>query len=185
MKKIIIFILITALMLLSCKNNSTNADTSADNNGNTSAGGIDGSIITIPPQIEEYGIDIATATTQTIEEALIKYEADHKEEYKLIFKGNSPIEYTKPTSIASLLNNITLKNISITVNFEKVNFLNNKLSDLILQGIHTNLNIVKVVLPNTITTIGRYAFFCVNLTNVNMPKNLKTIENAAFSELKM
>ncbi|WP_455145808.1 leucine-rich repeat domain-containing protein [Brachyspira pilosicoli] len=120
-----------------------------------------------------------------MEEALKKYAADHSGEYKLIFKGTALIEYTKPVSIASLLNNIALKNISITVNFENVNFQNNKLSDLILQGIHTNLNVVIVVLPDTIITIGREAFHCVNLTNVNMPKNLKTIENLAFNKLKM
>ena len=79
MKKIIIFILIAALMLFSCKNNSTDANNSeglentdgnnGSNNGNTSSESIDGSI-TIPPQIEKYAIDIATATTQKIEEAL-------------------------------------------------------------------------------------------------------------------
>ncbi|WIH85455.1 leucine-rich repeat domain-containing protein [Brachyspira pilosicoli] len=187
MKKIIIFILITVLMLLSCKNNSTNVDTSSDNNNgnNTGENNNNGGSTVTPEELEKYGIDIASATTQTIEEALIKYETDHKGEYKLIFKGNSPIEYTRTTSIAGLLNEITLKNISITVNFEKVNFQNNKLSDLILQGPHTNLNVVKVVLPDTITTIGKYAFFCANLTNVNIPKNLKTIENSAFDKLKM
>ena len=180
MKKIIIFILITALMILSCKNNSTNVDTSQDNNnensGNNNNNGNNGGSTVTPEELEKYGIDIASATTQTIEEALKKYAADHSGEYKLIFKGTALIEYTKPVSIASLLNNIALKNISITVNFENVNFQNNKLSDLILQGIHTNLNVVKVVLPDTIVTIGREAFHCVNLTNVNMPKNLKTIE---------
>ena len=188
MKKIIIFILITVLMLLSCKNNSTNADTSQDNNnensGNNNNNGNNGGSTVTPEELEKYGIDIASATTQTIEEALKKYAADHSGEYKLIFKGTALIEYTKPVSIASLLNNIALKNISITVNFENVNFQNNKLSDLILQGIHTNLNVVKVVLPDTITTIGREAFHCVNLTNVNMPKNLKTIENLAFNKIE-
>lgn len=72
MKKIIIFILIAALMVFSCKNNSTNADTSSDNNngsntgGNNNDGNNEGSI-TIPPQIEKYAIDIASATTKTIE----------------------------------------------------------------------------------------------------------------------
>ena len=192
MKKIIIFILITALMLLSCKNNSTNVDTSADNNGsnngNTSSGGIDGSIITIPPQIEEYGIDIATATTQTIEEALIKYEADHSGEYKLIFKGTSTAEYDwlGGKSIAGFLNEISLKSIHVIVSLEYVDFPNNKLNDYILGGSQNyNENVVKVILPDTIRTIGKDAFICANLTNVNMPKNLKTIEDGAFYEMKM
>ena len=191
MKKIIIFILITALMILSCKEVPTDVNTSPDNNnssntGDNNNGENNDNISTVTQEeLDKYGIDIASATTQTIEEALKKYAADHSGEYKLIFKGTALIEYTKPVSIASLLNNIALKNISITVNFENVNFQNNKLSDLILQGIHTNLNVVKVVLPDTIITIGREAFHCVNLTNVNMPKNLKTIENLAFDKLKM
>ena len=192
MKKIIIFVLITALMLFSCKNNSTNVDTSADNNGsnngNTSSGGIDGSIITIPPQIEKYAIDIATATTQKIEEALKKYEADHSGEYKLIFKGTSTAEYDwlGGKSIAGFLNEISLKSIHVIVSLEYVDFPNNKLNDYILGGSQNyNYNIVKVILPDTIKTIGKDAFICGNLTNVNMPKNLKTIEDGAFYEMKM
>ena len=174
MKKIIIFILITVLMLLSCKNNSTNVDTDNNNGNNTGENNNNGGSTVTPEELEKYGIEIDSATTENIEKALNQYYQD-KGEYKVIFKWNSTIQYTRLTSIASLLNNIALKNISITVNFENVNFQNNKLSDLILQGIHTNLNVVKVVLPDTIITIGREAFHCVNLTNVNMPKNLKTI----------
>lgn len=182
MKKIIIFILITVLMLLSCKNNSTNVDTDNNNGSNTGENNNNGNNgennndpTVTPEELEKYGIDIASATTQTIEEALKKYAADHSGEYKLIFKGTALIEYTKPVLIASLLNDITLKNINVIVSFEHVNFQNNKLNERILQGNQDNSNIVKVILPDNITTIGRYAFSCVNLTNVNMPKNLKTI----------
>lgn len=175
MKKIIIFILITVLMLLSCKNNSTNVDTDNNNGSNTGENNNNGGSTVTPEELEKYGIDIASATTQTIEEALKKYAADHSGEYKLIFKGTALIEYTKPVLIASLLNDITLKNINVIVSFEHVNFQNNKLNERILQGNQDNSNIVKVILPDNITTIGRYAFSCVNLTNVNMPKNLKTI----------
>ena len=174
MKKIIIFILITVLMLLSCKNNSTNVDTDNNNGGST----------VTPEELEKYGIEIDSATTENIEKALNQYYQD-KGEYKVIFKWNSTIQYTRLTSIASLLNDITLKNINVIVSFEHVNFQNNKLNERILQGNQDNSNIVKVILPDTITTIGRYAFSCVNLTNVNMPKNLKTIESAAFDKLKM
>ena len=194
MKKIIIFILITALMLLSCKNNSTNADTSSDNNngsntgennnnGNNGENNNNGSTVT-PEELEKYGIEIDKATTENIEKALNQYYKD-KGEYKVIFKGNSTIQYIRLTSIASLLNDITLKNINVIVSFEHVNFQNNKLNERILQGNQDNSNIVKVILPDNITTIGRYAFSCINLTNVNMPKNLKTIEDAAFDKLKM
>ncbi|AGA67215.1 surface antigen BspA like protein [Brachyspira pilosicoli P43/6/78] len=187
MKKIIIFILITVLMLLSCKNNSTNIDTDNNNGSNTgennNSGNNGGSTVT-PEELEKYGIEIDSATTENIEKALNQYYQD-KGEYKVIFKGNSTIQYIRLTSIASLLNDITLKNINVIVSFEHVNFQNNKLNERILQGNQDNSNIVKVILPDNITTIGRYAFSCVNLTNVNMPKNLKTIESAAFDKLKM
>ena len=191
MKKILILILITVLMLLSCKNNSTNVDTDNNNGSNTGENNNNGnngennngSTVT-PEELEKYGIEIDSATTENIEKALNQYYQD-KGEYKVIFKGNSTIQYTRLTSIASLLNDITLKNINVIVSFEHVNFQNNKLNERILQGNQDNSNIVKVILPDNITTIGRYAFSCVNLTNVNMPKNLKTIESAAFDKLKM
>ncbi|AFR69739.1 surface antigen BspA like protein [Brachyspira pilosicoli B2904] len=174
MKKIIIFILITVLMLLSCKNNSTNVDTDNNNGNNTGENNNNGGSTVTPEELEKYGIEIDSATTENIEKALNQYYQD-KGEYKVIFKGNSTIQYTRLTSIASLLNDITLKNINVIVRFEHVNFQNNKLNERILQGNQDNSNIVKVILPDNITTIGRYAFSCVNLTNVNMPKNLKTI----------
>ena len=71
-------------MLLSCKNNSTNVDTSQDNNnensGNNNNNGNNGGSTVTPEELEKYGIDIASTTTQTIEEALIKYAADHSGE---------------------------------------------------------------------------------------------------------
>lgn len=181
MKKIIIFILITVLMLLSCKNNSTNVDTDNNNGSNTGENNNNGNNgennndpTVTPEELEKYGIEIDSTTTENIEKALNQYYQD-KGEYKVIFKWNSTIQYTRLTSIASLLNDITLKNINVIVSFEHVNFQNNKLNERILQGNQDNSNIVKVILPDNITTIGRYAFSCVNLTNVNMPKNLKTI----------
>ena len=171
-------------MLLSCKNNSTNVDTDNNNGNNTGENNNNGGSTVTPEELEKYGIEIDSATTENIEKALNQYYQD-KGEYKVIFKGNSTIQYIRLTSIASLLNDITLKNINVIVSFEHVNFQNNKLNERILQGNQDNSNIVKVILPDTIITIGREAFHCVNLTNVNMPKNLKTIENLAFNKLKM
>ena len=172
MKKIIIFILITVLMLLSCKNNSTNVDTDNNNGSNTGENNNNGNNgennndpTVTPEELEKYGIEIDSATTENIEKALNQYYQD-KGEYKVIFKGNSTIQYTRLTSIASLLNDITLKNINVIVSFEHVNFQNNKLNERILQGNQDNSNIVKVILPDNITIIGRYAFSCVNLTLV-------------------
>lgn len=68
MKKIIIFILITVLMLLSCKNNSTNVDTDNNNGNNTGENNNNGNNgennndpTVTPEELEKYGIDIASA----------------------------------------------------------------------------------------------------------------------------
>ena len=175
MKKILILILITALMLLSCKNNSTNVDT--DNNGSSTV---------TPEELKKYGIDIDTATKEIIEEALNKYYQD-KGEYKLIFKGTSTKVYDgmkNGDTIAGMVEKTKIKNVVISA--EHVIFENNKIKDSTFGGDQNyNTTIVKITIPDTITTIGKDAFVCANLTNVNMPKNLKTIEDGAFYEMKM
>ncbi len=92
MKKIIIFILITVLMLLSCKNNSTNVDTDNNNGNNTGENNNNGNNgennndpTVTPEELEKYGIEIDSATTENIEKALNQYYQD-KGEYKVIFK---------------------------------------------------------------------------------------------------
>ena len=91
MKKIIIFILITVLMLLSCKNNSTNVDTdnngsnTGENNNNGNNGENNNDPTITPEELEKYGIEIDSATTENIEKALNQYYQD-KGEYKVIFK---------------------------------------------------------------------------------------------------
>ena len=175
MKKIFILILITALMLLSCKNNSTNVDT--DNNGSSTE---------TQEELDKYGIDIDTATKEIIEEALNKYYQD-KGEYKLIFKGTSTKVYDgmkNGDTIAGMVENTKIKNVVISA--EHVIFENNKIKDSTFGGDQNyNTTIVKITIPDTITDIGKDAFVCANLTNVNMPKNLKTIEDGAFYEMKM
>ena len=86
----LIFILITVLMLLSCKNNSTNVDTDNNNNGsntgennNNGNNGENNNDPTVTPEeLEKYGIEIDSATTENIEKALNQYYQD-KGEYKL------------------------------------------------------------------------------------------------------
>ena len=177
MKKIIIFVLVTALMLLSCKNNSTNANTSENNNEG---------FITSKEDADKYGIDIDTATKETIEEALNKYYKD-KGEYKVIFKNTSLKTYNGMlygTTLSGIIKKIKLNNIIVSL--EYVNFPDNKLNNYILGGWQNlNDNIVQVILPNNITTIGTGAFNCVNIVNINIPKNLKTIEDEAFYSIKM
>ena len=92
MKKIIIFILITVLMLLSCKNNSTNVDTDNNNGSNTGENNNNGNNgennndpTVTPEELEKYGIEIDSTTTENIEKALNQYYQD-KGEYKVIFK---------------------------------------------------------------------------------------------------
>lgn len=126
MKKIIIFILIAALMLFSCKNNSTNVDTSQSNNDEIST--------VTPEELEKYGIDIDTATKEIIEEALNKYYQD-KGEYKLIFKGTSTKVYDgmkNGDTIAGMVENTKIKNVVISA--EHVIFENNKIKDSTFGG---------------------------------------------------
>ncbi len=65
MKKILILILITALMILSCKEVPTDVNTSQDNNnensGNNNNNGNNGGSTVTPEELEKYGIDIASA----------------------------------------------------------------------------------------------------------------------------
>ncbi|MEI0530374.1 leucine-rich repeat domain-containing protein [Brachyspira pilosicoli] len=175
MKKIIIFVLITALMLLSCKNNTTNVDTD-NNSGSTET----------QEELEKYAIDIDTATKENIEEALNKYYQD-KGEYKVIFKGTSLKTYDGMlygTTLSGIIKKIKLNNIIVSL--EHVNFPDNKLNNYILGGWQNlNDNIVQVILPDTITTIGTGSFNCINIVNINIPKNLETIEDEAFYSIKM
>ena len=48
-----------------------------------------------------------------------------------------------------------------------------------------NLNITKVIFPNTIEDIGNYAFYkCENLSEINMPDSIKHISQYAFAYCK-
>lgn len=175
MKKIIIFVLITVLMLLSCKNNTTNVDT--DNNDEIST--------VTPEELEKYGIDIDTATKEIIEEALNKYYQD-KGEYKLILKGTSTKVYDgmkNGDTIAGMVEKTKIKNVVVSA--EHVKFENNKIKDSTFGGDQNyNTSIVKITIQNTITEIGNNVFNCRSLTNLNIPKSLVKIgDNSIRSTL--
>ena len=177
MKKIIIFVLITVLMLLSCKNNTTNANTSQSNNDEIST--------VTPEELEKYGIDIDTATKEIIEEALNKYYQD-KGEYKLILKGTSTKVYDgmkNGDTIAGMVEKTKIKNVVVSA--EHVKFENNKIKDSTFGGDQNyNTSIVKITIQNTITEIGNNVFNCRSLTNLNIPKSLVKIgDNSIRSTL--
>lgn len=190
MKKILILILITALMILSCKNNSTNADTSQDNNnensGNNNNNGNNGGSTVTPEELEKYGIDIDSATTEKVKEALNMYYQD-KGEYKLILKGTSTKTYNgrkNGDTIAGMVENTKIKNV--IVSSENVKFINNKIPDCLFGGEQNyNTSIAKITIPNTITEIGKDAFDCHILTNLNIPKNLVTVRSNAVYGIQM
>lgn len=83
MKKILILILITALMILSCKEVPTDVNTSpdnnnssntGDNNNNNNNGENNDNISTVTQEeLDKYGIDIDSATTEKVKEALNMY----------------------------------------------------------------------------------------------------------------
>lgn len=192
MKKIIIFILITALMLLSCKNNSTDVNTSPDNNnssntGDNNNGENNDNISTVTQEeLDKYGIDIDTATKEIIEEALNKYYQD-KGEYKLILKGTSTKVYDgmkNGDTIAGMVEKTKIKNVVASV--EHVKFENNKIKDSTFGGDQNyNTTIVKITIPDTIIEIGKNAFDCHILTNLNIPKNLVTVRSNAIYGIQM
>ncbi|WP_257967005.1 hypothetical protein [Brachyspira pilosicoli] len=82
MKKILILILITALMILSCKEVPTDVNTSPDNNnssntGDNNNGENNDNISTVTQEeLDKYGIDIDSATTEKVKEALNMYYQD-------------------------------------------------------------------------------------------------------------
>mgnify|MGYP004480832587 CR=1 FL=1 len=109
MKKVIFIILIVAL-LLSCKSQSTSPDNNTSDGGAISGGENNNNtetpeLPTIDEEAEKYGIDIDTATAETIREALEKYYKD-KGEYKVIFTGTSTKNYDKSSSLGGIINEI-------------------------------------------------------------------------------
>lgn len=125
MKKVI-FIILVVVLFLSCKSQATSPDTS---DGGAISGG-DNNTPTTDEDAEKYGIDIDTATAETIREALEQYYKD-KGEYKVIFTGTSTKSYDGYSSLGTIIGEIKDIN-NIIVSFEKVQFQNNKLSDYIL-----------------------------------------------------
>lgn len=196
MKKILILILITALMILSCKEVPTDVNTSpdnnnssntGDNNNNNNNGENNDNISTVTQEeLDKYGIDIDSATTEKVKEALNMYYQD-KGEYKLILKGTSTKTYNgrkNGDTIAGMVENTKIKNV--IVSSENVKFINNKIPDCLFGGEQNyNTSIAKITIPNTITEIGKDAFDCHILTNLNIPKNLVTVISNAVYGIQM
>lgn len=180
MKKVI-FIILTLALFLSCKSPATSPDTS---DGGAISGG-DNNTPTTDEDAKTYGIDINTATAETIKTALEKYHKD-KGEYKVIFTGTYTEVYTKYSTLGTIIDEIKDIN-NIIVSLENVTFQNNKLPDNILGSTSfDNNNITKVILPDYITTLGESVFFnCKVLTEVNMPKSLIEIGGSIFFNTKV
>lgn len=173
MKRVIILIL---ALLLSCKSQSTSPDNNTSDGGSISGGENNNNNNNETPEIPEtpdpppfiiseeakkYGIDINTATAETIREALEKYYKD-KGEYKVIFTGVSTRNYDRYASLGTVIDEI--KDITdIIVSFENVTFQNNRLPDYILGSTSfDNNNITKVILPDYLTFLGNEAFVNCN-----------------------
>lgn len=110
-----------------------------------------------------------------------------KGEYKLILKGTSTKTYNgrkNGDTIAGMVENTKIKNV--IVSSENVKFINNKIPDCLFGGEQNyNTSIAKITIPNTITEIGKDAFDCHILTNLNIPKNLVTVISNAVYGIQM
>ena len=110
-----------------------------------------------------------------------------KGEYKLILKGTSTKTYNgrkNGDTIAGMVENTKIKNV--IVSSENVKFINNKIPDCLFGGEQNyNTSIAKITIPNTITEIGKDAFDCHILTNLNIPKNLVTVRSNAIYGIQM
>lgn len=142
--------------------------------------------IILPAEIAKYAIDINTATKETIEEAIKKYAQAHNGENKVIFRGNCKKTYDGMkygTTIAGMIRYIKLHNVIVSL--EYVNFKDKKLPDNIVGGSQNyNDNIVKIIIPDDITVIGKDAVTCSKLEYINIPPNLESIEDGAFYDCK-
>ncbi|ASJ22164.1 hypothetical protein BHAMNSH16_11170 [Brachyspira hampsonii] len=168
MKKIILLTIILLIpLLLSCRNSITPASyiNSTDNEY---------------LEYLEYGLEIDEANTQNMEEALVRYANNNNGKYKLIFKGTSTKKYDIWSSITQMLNYISLENIEIEVSLKYVNFPNNKIQDYLFGANAINKSVKKIILPDTITEIGEYSFYCPGLTNINLPNTLTKIGRRGF-----
>ena len=75
---------------------------------------------------------------------------------------------------------------NVIVSSENVKFINNKIPDCLFGGEQNyNTSIAKIIIPNTITEIGKNAFDCHKLTNLNIPKNLVTVRSNAIYGIQM
>lgn len=73
-------------------------------------------------------------------------------------------------------------NIPSTVNYNNRSFTVTSVLPYAMGSEHTGCNVTSVSLPNTIKTIGEYAFYkCQNLNECNLPQSLISIDLCAFS----
>ncbi len=123
------------------------------------------------------------------------------------FKGTSLKSFDMPNSVTCVgsgvfsgtpLTNIAISNSIVTLDDEAFVTGDEPLNVIIKDGAtkvwenaflsrgggtNMNRNVVSVTIPDSVTTIEKWAFSgCENLTSIKLPKNLKSIGVAAFAE---
>lgn len=189
MKKIIIFILIAALMLLSCKEVPTDVNTSPDNNENSN----NNTISPTPPpnQILPNEEDMCQISDNTTSEDIKKFLTEKKDIIKnkynntIYFKGSITRDSYQGTKslgyhLEKALNEVYKENIK--ADFSKVDFKNNKIpANFFSMSMLNTMYVTNIVIPDTITSIGEWAFFShKSLETIIIPHSVTSIPDLAF-----
>lgn len=105
--------------------------------------------------------------------------------YLLTFVDND-ITYTviKPNEVKVTKGDSCKGNVVIpsTINYESIEY---KVSSINKKAFNYNKHISSVNLPNSIKTIGEYAFYASSLTSINIPDSVIYIGDLAFSTTKI
>lgn len=211
MIKKILFILLSALVFVSCSAEII----SSSGNSSTDSGDGGGTVPTEEELIAKYGIDIGledAVISQKIEENLKAYY-EEMTSYRLIFTGIPKDYMGKAESLSILIvksamkvNNaknidIDIRNIdfqnetintgmfsgetiddSIIFNFI---FPEDKIKTIASMSFDNLYNIREIILPDSITSIENYAFNnCQNIEKLTLGNGLKTIGDYAFLALE-
>ena len=106
------------------------------------------------------------------------------------FFSNKLTSIIIPNTITSIGNsafgyNATLENISVNPNNAVYDSRDNCNAIIETSSNKLILGSRNTIIPNTVTTIGKEAFYTINITDITIPNSVTTIETRAFSASKL